>query len=146
MKHVMDEFDSEDEDDIYVASDVDNYIPEVEGVIQEASDIEEEIVISMNKNMTRTKALYLAELYLKILIAASVHRNNMENLKDMWKRDTLPFIRAAIPRNCFKMMLHCIRFDYENTRAERAQTDKAAPIRHLWLIQNNNLQNKLQTK
>ena len=73
-----------------------------------------------------TEAELLA--FIGILIAAGVHRQNKENLDDMWKGDALPLIRAAMSRDRFKMMLRFIRFDNENTRAERAQTDKAAPI------------------
>lgn len=75
-----------------------------------------------------------------ILIAAGVHRNNKENLDDMWKVDALPLIRAAMSRDRFKMMLRFIRFDKENTRAERAQTDKATPIRDIWAMLNRNLE------
>ena len=66
-----------------------------------------------------TKAELLA--FIGILIAAGVHRQNKENLDDMWKGDALPLIRAAMSRDKFKMMLRFIRFDNENTRAERAK-------------------------
>lgn len=78
--------------------------------------------------------------FIGILIAAGVHRNNKENLEDMWKVDALPLIRAAMCRDRFKLMLRFIRFDNDNTRAERVQTDKAAPIRDLWLMLNKNLE------
>lgn len=58
----------------------------------------------------------------------------------MWKVDALPLIRAAMSRDRFKMILRFIRFDNENTRAERVQTDKAAAIRDLWIMLNNNLE------
>lgn len=38
------------------------------------------------------------------------------------------------------MMLRFIRFDNENTRAEHARTDKAAPIRDIWTMLNKNLE------
>jgi len=38
------------------------------------------------------------------------------------------------------MMLRLIRVDNENTRAERAQTDKAAPMRDIWVMLNRNLE------
>ena len=69
--------------------------------------------------------------FIGILIAACVHRQNKENLDDMWKVDGLPIVRAATSRNQFKMMLRFIRFDNKSTRAERAKTDKAAPIRDI---------------
>ncbi|CAJ0968605.1 unnamed protein product [Ranitomeya imitator] len=43
-------------------------------------------------------------------------------------------------RDRFKMILRFIRFDNENTRAERVQTDKAAPIRDIWTMLNSNLE------
>ncbi|CAM1319692.1 Uncharacterised protein r2_g2804 [Pycnogonum litorale] len=43
-------------------------------------------------------------------------------------------------RDRFKMMLRFFRFDNENNRAERAQTDKAAPIRDMWTMLNGNLE------
>ena len=56
-----------------------------------------------------TEAELLA--FIGILIAAGVHRQNKENLDDMWKGDALPLIRAAMSRDRFKMMLRFIRFD-----------------------------------
>ena len=57
----------------------------------------------------------------------------------MWKGDALPLIRAAISCDRFKMMLRFIRFDNVNTRAKRAQADKAAPIRDIWIMLKRNL-------
>ena len=85
-----------------------------------------------------TEAELLA--FIGILIAASVHRQNKENLDDMWKGDALPLIRAAMSRDRFKMMLRFIKFDNENTRAERAQTDKTAPVRDIWIMLNRSLE------
>ncbi|KAL4090139.1 hypothetical protein QTP88_025038 [Uroleucon formosanum] len=58
----------------------------------------------------------------------------------MWKFDSLPLIRAAMPRDRFKMLLRFIRFDNVNTRNIRITTDKAAPIRDIWTMLNYNLQ------
>lgn len=79
------------------------------------------------------------DAFFGILIAAGLHRNNKENLDDMWKVDTLPLIRAAMSRDRFKMMLRFIRFDNENTREERVTTDKVAAIRDIWIMLNTNL-------
>jgi len=76
-----------------------------------------------------TEAELLA--FISILIAAGVHRQNKENLDDMWKVNTLPLIHAAMSHDRFKMMVRFIRFDKENTCAECAQTDTAAPIRDI---------------
>ena len=43
-------------------------------------------------------------------------------------------------RDQFKMMLRFIRFDNENTHAECAQTDKAAPKQNIWIMLNRNLE------
>ena len=85
-----------------------------------------------------TEAELLA--FIGMLIAAGVHRQDKENLDDMWKGDALPLIRASMSRDRFQMMLRFIRFDNENTRAERAQTDKAAPIRDIGIMLNRNLE------
>ena len=85
-----------------------------------------------------TEAELLA--FIGILIAAGVHRQNKENLDNMWKGDALPLIRAAMSHDRFKMMLRFIRFDNENTCAEHAQIDKAAPIRDIWIMLNRNLE------
>ena len=85
-----------------------------------------------------TEAELLA--FIGILIAAGVHKQNTENLDDMWNGDGFPLIRAAMSPNRFKMMLRFIGFDNENTCAERAQTDKAAPIRDIWIMLNRNLE------
>lgn len=84
------------------------------------------------------------DAFLGILIAAGVHRNNKENLQDMWKPDALPITRAAMSRDRFKMMLRFIRFDDERTRAQRSLTDKAAAIREIWSICNANLEKMYQ--
>ena len=58
----------------------------------------------------------------------------------MWKGDALPLIRAAMSRDRFKMMLRFIKFDNENTLAERVQTDKTAPIREIWIMLNRSME------
>ena len=78
--------------------------------------------------------------FIGILIAAGVHRQNKQNVEDMWKGDALPLIRIAMSRDQFKMMLRFIRFDNKNTSAERAQTDKAAPIQDIWIMLNRNFE------
>ena len=38
------------------------------------------------------------------------------------------------------MMLRFLRFDNKSTRAERVKTDKAAPIRDIWIMLKRNLE------
>ena len=44
------------------------------------------------------------------MIAAGVHRQNKENLDNMWKDGALPFMHAAMSRDWCKMMLRFIRY------------------------------------
>ena len=67
-----------------------------------------------------TEAELLA--FIDILIAAGVHRQNKENLNNLWNGDALPLICAAMSRYRFKMMLRFIRFDNKNIRAKWTQT------------------------
>ena len=85
-----------------------------------------------------TEAELLA--FIGILIASGVHRQNKENLDNISSGDALPLICAAMSRDRLKMMLKFIRFENENTHAERAQTNKTAPIRGIWIILNRNLE------
>lgn len=80
------------------------------------------------------------DAYLGILIAAGVHKSNKEHISEMWKFESLPLIRAAMSRDRFKMFSRFIRFDNQNTRAERSKSDKAAPIRDIWIMLNSNLE------
>ncbi|GLV46494.1 hypothetical protein CBL_20823 [Carabus blaptoides fortunei] len=73
------------------------------------------------------------------LTGAKIGKQQRES-DDMWKADALPLIRAGMSRDRFKMMLQFIRFDNVNTRAESAQTNKAAPILDIWTMQNRNLE------
>ena len=66
-----------------------------------------------------TEAKLLA--FIGILIAARVHRQNKENLDDMWKSDALPLIRAAMSRDRFKMMLRFIIDLTTKTPAQNAR-------------------------
>lgn len=89
---------------------------------------------------------YELDAFFGILIILGVHRSNKEFLHDLWKTDAIPLVRASMPRERFKFLLRCIRFDNDNTREERAQSDKAAPIRDIWIMLNANLQKCYQPK
>lgn len=86
------------------------------------------------------------DAFLGVLIAAGVHRSNREHVSEMWKLESLPLFRAAMSRDRFKMFLRFIRFDDQNTRAERAKNDKAAPIRDIWTMLNSNLAKNYKPK
>lgn len=79
------------------------------------------------------------DAFLGILIHAGLHRSNRQNITQIWQTNAFPLIRAAISRDRFYLFLRCIRFDSYRTRAVRAETDKAAPIRDIWNMLNSNL-------
>jgi len=87
------------------------------------------------------KNLELQEFYafLAILITSGANNSNTDNAKDMWQTYSYPLYRAAMSINRFWNIIRFIRFDDANTRAERMETDKAAPIRDIWTMLNSNL-------
>ena len=78
--------------------------------------------------------------FIGILIAVGIHKQDKENLDDMWKVYGLSLLRVVMSCDRFKMMLRFITSDNKSTCAERAKSDKAAPMRHLNLL-NRNLEN-----
>ncbi|XP_018407391.1 PREDICTED: piggyBac transposable element-derived protein 4-like [Cyphomyrmex costatus] len=79
-------------------------------------------------------------LFLGILITSGVNHSNTQYGLDMWKTNSYPLYRASMGYIRFRNILRFIRFDDANTREERQQLDKAAPIRDLWSMLNSNLQ------
>ena len=79
------------------------------------------------------------DVFLGILIVCGVHRSNKEHVSELWKLESMPLVRAAMCRDRYKMLLRFIRFDIQNTRAERIKIGKAAPIQDIWLMLNKNL-------
>nr|XP_047129361.1 uncharacterized protein LOC124809345 [Hydra vulgaris] len=87
------------------------------------------------------KNLELQELYafLAILITSGANNSNTDNTKDMWQSYSYPLYRAIMGISRFWNIIRFIRFDDANTRAKRMEMDKAAPIRDIWRMLNNNL-------
>lgn len=77
--------------------------------------------------------------FLGILITSGVYHSNNYHTVEMWKTNSYPLYRAAMSINRFWNILRFLRFDDANTREERQRTDKAAPIRDLWIMLNSNL-------
>lgn len=59
----------------------------------------------------------------------------------MWQPYPYPLHRAAMSINRFWNIISFTRFDDANTRAQRLESDKAAPIRDIWTMFNSNLAN-----
>ena len=82
------------------------------------------------------------DAFLGILLVRGVHKSNTENIEELWSSDAIPLVRAAMSKTRFQHLLKCIRFDNQATRAERTKTDKAAAIRDVWTMMDQNLQKK----
>lgn len=87
------------------------------------------------KELTSTEL----DAFIGILLAAGVSHNNMQKSEVLWRTDGLPIFRAAMSHKRFLALSRYIRFDNGRTREFRQKTDKAAPIRDIWNILNENL-------
>jgi hypothetical protein len=76
-----------------------------------------------------------AEMYafVALLMYAGVNRSEQENDEDLWEEHHgAPLYRATMTLGRFKTILRFLRFDDKITRAQRRETDKAAPIRDIF--------------
>ncbi|GAB0098318.1 PiggyBac transposable element-derived protein [Sergentomyia squamirostris] len=79
--------------------------------------------------------------YVGLLIANGLNNANFLPLSELWKTSCSPIFRGAMSKKRFASITTFLRFDNKHTRAERQKTDKAAAIRHIWNLLNENLQN-----
>lgn len=79
------------------------------------------------------------DAYLAILINAGVHQSNNEHTKMLWATTSNPLYRASMGLNRFWEISRFLRFDNQNTRQFRLQTDKAAAISEIFELLNENL-------
>lgn len=77
--------------------------------------------------------------YIGILIFAGVSRSNCEHTKELWALNANPLYRATMGLRRFWSITQYIRFDNQNTRAQRLIENKAAPIADLFAMLNANL-------
>lgn len=70
---------------------------------------------------------------LGVLIAAGQQQDNHLSVLEMWSQVTgCPIYRAALSKGRFEFLISCLRFDDPETRTERKEQDKFAPIRKVW--------------
>ena len=74
-----------------------------------------------------------------IMICSGPNNSSTDHVSDMWKSTSYPIYRAAMGYNRFRIIMQFIRFGDANTHRTRAEQDKAAPIRDLWTMFNDNL-------
>lgn len=88
----------------------------------------------------RTTNLIEIKALIGILYLAGVRKANHMNLGDLWRTDGsgVEAFRLGMNRIRFQFLMRCLRFDDINTRQERVQMDKLAPIRLLFEKFNDN--------
>ncbi|GBM95363.1 hypothetical protein AVEN_255074-1 [Araneus ventricosus] len=66
-----------------------------------------------------------------LLLLAGVLRSNRHILEELWSTDGMgiEMLRTVMSLKRFQFLLRCCRFDDKETRNERRNTDKLAPIR-----------------
>lgn len=69
-----------------------------------------------------------------LLLLSSVLKSNDENMESLFKKDecSRPIFRATMSLNRYKALVASLRFDNAQTREQRKQTDKAAPISEIF--------------
>ena len=71
--------------------------------------------------------------FIACLLFAGVSKSNHESCEQLWSSDFgRPFLRATMSLQRFTMIMKFLRFDNKETRPERKERDKMAPIRDLW--------------
>lgn len=71
--------------------------------------------------------------YIGILLLAGVYRSRNESTKSLWDSSTgRPIFKATMSLKRFHLISRVIRFDDKNTRIERREKDKLAPVREIW--------------
>ncbi|XP_048513985.1 piggyBac transposable element-derived protein 4-like [Athalia rosae] len=67
-----------------------------------------------------------------LLYLAGTLKLSHEKTTDLWARDgTSPYFKAVMSEARFRQLLRALRFDDLDTRKERSQNDKLAPIREI---------------
>ncbi|XP_071750246.1 uncharacterized protein [Lepeophtheirus salmonis] len=71
--------------------------------------------------------------YFRIHTLVGVYRSKGETTKSLWDSETgRTIFRAVMPLKNFKILSRVLRFDDRQTRNQRRQKDKLAPIREVW--------------
>lgn len=95
------------------------------------------------KNPLKWQLLTEEELsaFIGILFVMGTQRANHRSLRQLWNENSYPLFRATMSIRRFQNILRFLRFDSGMTRQTRMETDKAAPIRDVFNIINENLKN-----
>ena len=70
---------------------------------------------------------------LGIFYLCGIFKASKCNPEDLWsEKSGLIQFRATMSLNRFKFLVSCLRFDDKNTREQRMNTDRFAPVREIW--------------
>lgn len=84
---------------------------------------------SYTRDATVTELKALIGLY----YLSGVLKMNSVTVKELFDKDTgVPYFRATMSGSRFEFLTNCLRFDDKNTREERREADRLAPIRELF--------------
>ncbi|XP_043065149.1 piggyBac transposable element-derived protein 4-like [Drosophila ficusphila] len=115
-------------------------------IISETNRYGGEAVQSWNQAHPDSKRKHWVDLssteldaFVGILLAMGASHNNMQKASDLWRSDALPIFRSAMSYHRFRVLTRYIRFDNGRTRELRKRVDKAAAIRDIWKLLNENL-------
>ena len=109
-------------------------------------DMLQQILRWTNQRIERERAAVarvdMVELkaFIGILYFTAIWKSNGESLEELWDNNTgRAVFRATMTLHRFKELLRFPRFDNADTRLERQQDDKFAPIRDVWQMFNTRL-------
>lgn len=111
----------------------------VDQVLRHTNEEIEKQKRNYNENNTdgTVKELCLEELYALlglIVLAAALHDNHLSTNIMFDNSYCGDRYKATMSERRFRFLINCLRFDDKATRDVRKQTDKLAPIRHIWQI------------
>lgn len=74
--------------------------------------------------------------FLGLLLYSGVLKANRLNIEELWRSDGsgIEMFRLVMSIKRFRFLLRCLRFDNKDTRQNRQETDKLAPIREFFDI------------
>lgn len=89
-------------------------------------------IASQSATFSATSPVEILAL-LGVLIVAGQQRDNHLSLKEMWSVVSGCLLYcAAMSKDRFEFLISCLRFDNPETRVERQNQDKFAPVRKVW--------------
>lgn len=98
------------------------------------SSVKSNLSTGTNKSNYRDTCTDEINALLGLLLLKSVLKSNDEKITSLFTKDgfSRPIFSATMSEKRFVILLSCLRFDDANTRAQRKEYDKAAPITEIF--------------